>query len=443
MTSKLCKFLDIGILFLINILSGVPVLVSLFMAFVLFVGIYSFRTYDYDNMKNFIQNTIRVFMGVVSGFVMLTVFYYLLRQYISAESVFYTFVFATATIPIVNRISFALYIKTVIPRKYLVIGKKNEIGHILDEITRKSYGKLLFVEYINPSPAKLHKLVEENYKKRDFSAFTQFFYPEDKPWKDGTFDSIIITDPVLEKLIQEDLEKLKDKGMDIEYLPTVAEFYLKRIPIEVLEKFEEHYKIAFGSILNSPAKRMLDFIVSLFALIVLSPILAVVALSIIIENGMPVVFKQSRIGKDNEVFVMHKFRSMRNQKEEDGKEKFATDEKNRILKTGRIIRMFRLDETLQFWDILTGKMSLIGPRPEQPHFVSQYEKEIPFYSYRHKLKTGLTGWAQIMYKYTSTVEETKVKLSYDLYYVKNRTSILDINIILKTIEAVIWRRGAV
>ncbi|HPO28368.1 MAG TPA: sugar transferase, partial [Petrotogaceae bacterium] len=159
--------------------------------------------------------------------------------------------------------------------------------------------------------------------------------------------------------------------------------------------------------------------------------------------GRPVVFKQPRTGKDNEVFIMHKFRSMRNQSEEDVKGKFATDEKSRILKIGRIIRMFRLDETLQFWDILTGEMSLIGPRPEQPHFVSQYEKIIPFYSYRHKLKTGLTGWAQIMYKYTSTVEETKVKLSYDLYYVKNRTSILDINIILKTIEAVIWRRGAV
>jgi exopolysaccharide biosynthesis polyprenyl glycosylphosphotransferase len=382
-------------------------------------------------------------MGVVSGFAMLAVFYYFLRDYVSAESVFYTFVFATVIIPVVNRISFALYIKTVIPRKYLVIGKKNEIGHILDEITRKSYGKLLFVEYINPSPAKLHKLVEENYKKRDFSAFTQFFYPDEKPWKEGTFDSIIITDPILEKFIQNDLEKLKDKGMDIEYLPTVAEFYLKRIPVEVLEKFEEHYKIAFGSISNSPAKRMLDFIVSLVALIILSPILAVVALSILIENGRPVVFKQPRTGKDNEVFIMHKFRSMRNQSEEDVKGKFATDEKSRILKIGRIIRMFRLDETLQFWDILTGEMSLIGPRPEQPHFVSQYEKIIPFYSYRHKLKTGLTEWAQIMYKYTSTVEETKVKLSYDLYYVKNRTSILDINIILKTIEAVIWRRGAV
>ncbi|HOT32621.1 MAG TPA: exopolysaccharide biosynthesis polyprenyl glycosylphosphotransferase, partial [Petrotogaceae bacterium] len=390
-----------------------------------------------------IQNTIRVFMGVVSGFAMLAVFYYFLRDYVSAESVFYTFVFATVIIPVVNRISFALYIKTVIPRKYLVIGKKNEIGHILDEITRKSYGKLLFVEYINPSPAKLHKLIEENYKKRDFSPFTQFFYPDEKPWKEGTFDSIIITDPILEKFIQNDLEKLKDKGMDIEYLPTVAEFYLKRIPVEVLEKFEEHYKIAFGSISNSPAKRMLDFIVSLVALIILSPILAVVALSILIENGRPVVFKQPRTGKDNEVFIMHKFRSMRNQSEEDVKGKFATDEKSRILKIGRIIRMFRLDETLQFWDILTGEMSLIGPRPEQPHFVSQYEKIIPFYSYRHKLKTGLTGWAQIMYKYTSTVEETKVKLSYDLYYVKNRTSILDINIILKTIEAVIWRRGAV
>lgn len=113
-----------------------------------------------------------------------------------------------------------------------------------------------------------------------------------------------------------------------------------------------------------------------------------------------------------------------------------------ILKTGKLIRPIRLDETLQFVNISKGDMSIVGPRPEQVPFVRDFEQMIPFYSYRHKVKPGLTGWAQIMYKYSSNLEEVKTKLPYDLWYVKNRSIFLDLRIILQTLEAVLWRRGA-
>ncbi|QTA38488.1 sugar transferase [Thermosipho ferrireducens] len=129
-------------------------------------------------------------------------------------------------------------------------------------------------------------------------------------------------------------------------------------------------------------------------------------------------------------------------KQKKDKAKFADQEQDRILKIGRIIRPLRIDESLQFINILKGDMSIVGPRPEQIPFARQFEKEIAFYSQRHHVKPGLTGWAQIMYKYASNTEEIKKKLSYDLWYVKNRNILLDLKIILQTIEAVFWKRGA-
>ena len=229
---------------------------------------------------------------------------------------------------------------------------------------------------------------------------------------------------------------------EIEYLPNMAEKYLNRIPIEVAQKFKEYYEVIFNNVTEHPSKRFLDIIISSIALAILSPVILILSIIILIEDGKPVVYKQQRIGLNEEKFTMHKFRSMKNRANQN-EVKFATDEQDRILKIGKIIRPIRLDEILQFYDILIGKMSFVGPRPEQIQLVEEYNELIPFYWARHKLKPGLTGWAQIMYKYSASLEETKMKLSYDLYYIKNRDIFLDLNIIIKTIEAVFWRRGAV
>jgi lipopolysaccharide/colanic/teichoic acid biosynthesis glycosyltransferase len=200
--------------------------------------------------------------------------------------------------------------------------------------------------------------------------------------------------------------------------------------------------VIFNNVTEHPSKRFLDIIISTIALVILSPVILILSLIIRIEDGKPVIYTQERIGLNNEKFTMHKFRSMKNNTE-NSNAKFATDEQDRILKIGKIIRPIRLDEILQFYDILKGDMSFVGPRPEQIKFVEEYNNLIPFYWARHKLKPGLTGWAQIMYKYSSNLEEVKTKLSYDLYYVKNRDIFLDVNIVFKTIEAVFWKRGAV
>jgi len=173
---------------------------------------------------------------------------------------------------------------------------------------------------------------------------------------------------------------------------------------------------------------------------VYSPVILISAIFIMIEDGWPVIFKQIRVGQDGKEYWMIKLRSMRKQKT--GGPKFADDEKHRILKIGKFIRPTRIDESLQFVNVLKGEMSLVGPRPEQVPFVRMFEQQIPYYSLRHKVKPGITGWAQICYQYSSSVEETAIKLSYDLYYVKNRTVFMDLKILLLTLETLVFRRGA-
>ena len=310
-------------------------------------------------------------------------------------------------------------------KNYLVIGRKEEIGHIMQEISEKTLHKIRFTQYINPDPTTLEEIIKQNGQTTSH-----------------IIHGIVITDPQLEKTVKPQIQNYKEEGMDIEYLPNMAEKYLNRIPIEVAQKFKEYYEVIFNNVTEHPSKRFLDIIISSIALAILSPVILILSIIILIEDGKPVVYKQQRIGLKEEKFTMHKFRSMKNRTDQN-EVKFATDEQDRILKIGKIIRPIRLDEILQFYDILIGKMSFVGPRPEQIQLVEEYNELIPFYWARHKLKPGLTGWAQIMYKYSASLEETKMKLSYDLYYIKNRDIFLDLNIIIKTIEAVFWRRGAV
>ena len=203
---------------------------------------------------------------------------------------------------------------------------------------------------------------------------------------------------------------------------------------------QSEIKLELVYIQESPIKKIEDVIIATIALAILSPVFLVFYILIVIEDGLPVFFSQNRGGLNNEQFKIHKLRSMRNVS--NNSTKYVRDEKHRITKIGRIMRPIRLDEIPQFYDILIGKMSFVGPRPEQPKFVDELSQNIPYYNLRHKVKPGLTGWARINYKYASTMEEQTKKLSYDLYYIKNRSIYLDLQIILKTIEAVVFRRGA-
>ena len=188
------------------------------------------------------------------------------------------------------------------------------------------------------------------------------------------------------------------------------------------------------------AKRLVDVVLSMAMLILFFPLIILISLLIILEDGRPVVFEQERVGFAGTRFIIKKFRSLRSH---------GFDESNpngniekRVLRIGRFIRRTRLDELLNLFCVLKGDMSLVGPRPEMLHFSEKMHVHIPGYSFRHKVKPGITGWAQINYHHCSSVEEYRKKTAYDLYYIRRRGLGLDFRIMLKTIEVLLLGFGS-
>lgn len=180
--------------------------------------------------------------------------------------------------------------------------------------------------------------------------------------------------------------------------------------------------------------------VALVGAVLSLPIAILTAILIKLESKGPVFYKQERVGKNGRPFTILKFRSMRMDAEKDGPV-WARSTDERTTRVGHIIRKIRVDEIPQFWNILKGEMSFVGPRPERPHFVSQLAQEIPFYEQRHLIAPGLTGWAQIKYPYGASIDDARQKLQYDLYYIKNQSLMLDAAILFETIKTILFGRG--
>ncbi len=195
--------------------------------------------------------------------------------------------------------------------------------------------------------------------------------------------------------------------------------------------------------LRTIGKRFFDIVASTFLLLLTWPVMLLTAVAIILESGWkaPIFYKQVRVGENNKNFNVIKFRSMIPDAEKNGAQ-WAQKHDSRITRVGKFIRMCRIDELPQIFNVLGGQMSFVGPRPERPEFVEGFEKRIPYYRERHRVKPGITGWAQLCYPYGADEYDTIQKLQYDLYYVKNYSLFLDLNIMLHTIEVVLWGKGA-
>jgi sugar transferase (PEP-CTERM system associated) len=181
--------------------------------------------------------------------------------------------------------------------------------------------------------------------------------------------------------------------------------------------------------------------VALIGIFLSLPLAALTAILIKIDSRGPVFYKQERVGKNGRPFVLTKFRSMRVDAEKTGPV-WASKTDDRTTRVGRIIRKIRIDEIPQFWNILRGEMSFVGPRPERPHFVAQLAQQIPYYEQRHLIAPGLTGWAQIKYPYGASTEDAREKLQYDLFYIKNYGLLLDAIVLFETIKIIVFGRGA-
>jgi sugar transferase (PEP-CTERM system associated) len=239
------------------------------------------------------------------------------------------------------------------------------------------------------------------------------------------------------------LLSMKSRGVRIQDGTEVYEQVTGKLPIESLH---------LGSLLFSSGfhlsrflmiyKRFASIVVSVIGLILSLPLLPFVALAIKLTSPGRLLYHQKRVGRNDSLFYCHKFRTMRADAEADTGPTWADDEDPRITSVGRILRTMRLDEIPQLWNVLKGDMSLVGPRPERPEFIEWLKQEIPYYNLRHTVRPGITGWAQIRYKYGNSIEDAKEKLRYDLFYIKNMSPGLDALIFFDTIKTILSGRGA-
>jgi exopolysaccharide biosynthesis polyprenyl glycosylphosphotransferase len=236
----------------------------------------------------------------------------------------------------------------------------------------------------------------------------------------------------------------QERGVDVTRMPTLYEEMTGRVPIHHLESdwiirsFVDEVRVSgFYDLF----KRLVDILGGLAGMVILVILLPFLALAVAIDSGFPVFYSQLRLGRGGSIFRIYKFRSMHNKTDEDTGMRATLENDPRVTRVGNFLRKSRLDELPQFWNVLRGDMSLVGPRAEIPELVGEYQKQIPFYRARLLVKPGLTGWAQINYGYVASVTETGVKLEYDLYYIKHRTISMDIQIILRTIGTVVRRTG--
>lgn len=256
---------------------------------------------------------------------------------------------------------------------------------------------------------------------------------------------VIAVDDRRKGLPVDDILDCKMSGIVIFDLLTFFEKETGRVNIDLLHPSWIYYSPGFHvGVVAQNIKRIIDILVSLLMLVVFSPFMLLVAVASVIESRGrdPVFYHQVRVGLNNKPFRIHKVRSMRTDAEADGVARWASTGDQRITRLGSFIRKTRLDELPQLYNVLRGEMSLMGPRPERPEFVQELEKEIPYYRERHRVKPGLTGWAQLRYQYASTTDDAKQKLQYDLYYVKNANLFLDMIILLETVEVILMGKGA-
>ncbi len=263
-------------------------------------------------------------------------------------------------------------------------------------------------------------------------------------WQQQSWSGIVVSlKGVLPDALRQELMQLRLQGTPIYDLPHFCERFWYKLPPVLLKDtwfvFTSGFQL-FHDHTSLMVKRWFDLSLTVLLLILLLPLMAVTALAIRLESAGPIFYSQVRTGLNNQPFRVYKFRSMTPNAESQGAQ-WASVSDPRITRVGHYLRLLRIDELPQLWNVLKGEMSLIGPRPERPEFDTQLAKVIPYYTVRYWVKPGITGWAQVMYPYGASIADAAEKLAYDLYYIKNYSIWLDMAIVFKTMRVVLLGKG--
>jgi exopolysaccharide biosynthesis polyprenyl glycosylphosphotransferase len=349
------------------------------------------------------------------------------------------FIASAALLTLLWRMAYiAIFTTPMFMRRALIVGA-GRAGAILAQIIRKAIPPPFYlVGYIDDDEQKMGALVE-NYPVLGNSDMLEVIVE-----KEHISDLILAISGDLNAPTYEALLRTNEKGIHLSTMPMIYENLLGRVPINLLQSdwiirsFVDQTQV--GSFYEL-FKRLTDILGALVGLVLTALTLPLIALIILIDDGMPIYFRQDRLGKNGKEFGIFKFRTMVRDAEKDGKARVTVENDERITRAGKFLRRSHLDELPQFINVLTGEMSLVGPRAERLELVRRLQTKVPFYRARLLVKPGITGWAQVNFGYAATVEDTGVKLEYDLYYIKHRNLWMDIVILLRTVKDVVGFKG--
>lgn len=349
------------------------------------------------------------------------------------------FLGAAAGLTLLWRIGFIhIFTTPEFMRRVLLVGGGRSGQAFLDVVHRIKPSPYILVGIIDDDPEKAN-LVIGNLPVLGTSEALQSIIEEQK-----VTDLIVAITGEMRGGMFQALLDAQEQGVIITRMPVAYEQLVGRVPIQQLEadwilrSFVDHARLN-GFYYFS--KRVVDILGGLVGCVILLVLLPFIALTILMDDGRPVFYSQTRSGKGGQPYNILKFRTMRRDAEADGKPKWAKEDDERATRSGKILRKTHLDELPQFVNVLKGDMSLVGPRAERPELVNFFQQQVPFYRARLLVRPGITGWAQVNYGYVSTIEETTLKLEYDLYYILHCSLAMDLVILLRTPNMVIGFRG--
>ena len=381
---------------------------------------------------------LRQVLGVAAGTMLLVVLYYAIPQaYIGRGVLALAILFGLPWIVLWRALVIKLMDAEMLQRRVLIFGAGHAAEFVAQRMRRRSDRRTFTVVGFVPVAGEAVKipadrLVEIDAPIHEWAA------------RRHVDEIVIVPDDRRGTLPMEDLLECKQRGIEVSDLVRFLERESGKVKLTASPSWLVFSDGFNTSPMRRATKRIFDVVSAALVLGASWPLMLLTALAIRIESGpgQPILYSQERVGEHGRVFRLFKFRSMRTDAELGGVARWASKNDERVTRVGRVIRKLRLDELPQLWNVLNGTMSLIGPRPERPQFVAELSKNIPYYTLRHCVKPGLTGWAQLRYPYGSSEEDAAEKLTFDLFYVKNHNFRFDALIFIQTVEVVLFGRGA-
>jgi sugar transferase (PEP-CTERM system associated) len=410
---------------------------TLLVAITITLSMAAFGLYQVNVRQNRMDMLLRLLMSFAFGGVALLVLFYVIPQtYIGRGVLLIALTLALAGVTAVRLLSGRVFGADVFKQRVLVLGAGVN-ANVLHQRMRRRVDRQSFVLVgFVPLPGQ-DVTVPEAVVLRPDMALVDYAM-------DMQIDEIVVApDERRGGLPMSEMLACVQRGIVMTDLSTFFEREAGMVKLDVVDPSWLVFSGGFDqSAVRRLSKRFFDLAASTVLLLVAWPFMVLVALAVWLETGAPIFYSQTRVGQGGRTFEVVKFRSMRVDAEGDGKARWATKNDDRTTRVGRFIRLTRLDELPQLFNVLRGDMSFVGPRPERPQFVDQLNQEIRYYDIRHSVKPGLTGWAQLRYPYGASVRDAEEKLKFDLFYVKNQGLLFDVMIMLQTVEVVLFGRGA-